>query len=193
MGYMQMRVLIKPARWLAVVLLLSGCGTATMTTSGAVSPTTIATTPAAADPILTIPFSDAHSGQSLTLASFAGKTVLVEGMAVWCTNCLAQQQQVVLARQKFGPNIQDISIDIDASENAPQLVKYAADKGFDWTFGLANKPLMDALVAKYGRVFTNPSNVPMFIISPDGKLSTIISGGHSADDLLKQISQPPAA
>ena len=189
-----MQVFIKPVHWIAIVLLLSGCGTAAATTpNSGVNPTTIVMTKEAIDPILTIPFADAHTGQTMTLASFAGKTVLVEGMAAWCTNCLAQQQQIVLARQKFGPNVQDISLDIDASENAPQLVKYAADKGFEWTFALANKPLMDALVAKFGRIFTNPSNMPMFIVSPDGHLSALISGGHSADDLVKQVNQPPAA
>jgi thiol-disulfide isomerase/thioredoxin len=191
-----MHILTRPIRWFAIALLLSACGanTATSAPTTAANVSTSATTAATVEPtILTIPFTDAHTGQTLTLASFAGKTVVVEGMAAWCTNCLAQQKQVVIARQKFGPNVEMISLDIDASEDAPQLVKYAADKGFDWRFTLANKPLMDALVAKYGRTITNPSNMPMFIISPDGTLSALLSGGHSADDLVTQVSHPPVA
>lgn len=202
-------------RWLALIGLLAACTTtptpapaptvAPSTTTAAAASTTVATgvvtdvlsatatadatTAALNSSILTLPFTDIHSGQNLTLASFAGKTVLVEGMAAWCSNCLAQQQQVALARQKFGANVIDISLGIDVSEDAPLLLKYAADKGFTWTFGLANKPLMDALVAKYGRAVTNPSNTPMFIVAPDGTLSALISGGHSADDLVSQVSK----
>jgi hypothetical protein len=139
-----------------------------------------------------IPFTDARSGQSITLASYSGKAVFIEGMAAWCTNCLNQQHQDVLARQQLaslGIDVTFISLDVDPSENAAQLAQYAQDKGFTWTFALASKPLMDGLINQFGRTITNPSSTPIFIIAPDGKLSELLVNGHNADDLVARIKQ----
>src|SRR5215475_4612241 len=37
-----------------------------------------------------LPLVNARTGQAFTLADFAGKTVYVEPMATWCTNCRQQ-------------------------------------------------------------------------------------------------------
>ena len=136
-----------------------------------------------------IPFTDARTNQTITLSQFAGKTIIVEGMAAWCTNCLHQQGQVLLAYPKFPANSIMISLDVDASENAAQLAKYAQDKRFPWTFGIAGKPLLDALIGQFGRTITNPPSTPIFMISPNGKVSELYTNGHDAPDLLNLIAQ----
>lgn len=186
-------------RRLALVLLSLGLLTACSAGSPAASQTTrlAVVTPAPTVPDwFSIPFTDARTGQPLTLAAYSGKTVFVEGMAAWCTNCLNQQRQDVLARQQLaalGANVTFISLDVDPSENAPQLAQYALDKGFDWTFALASKPLLDALINQFGRTITNPTSTPIFIIAPDGKVSELLTNGHAADDLVAHIKQQIAA
>jgi hypothetical protein len=68
------------------------------------------------------------------------------------------------------------------------LADYAAKHNFTWTFGSSNKPLMDALVAQFGRAITSPSNMPIFMISPSGKVSKLYTGGHTADQLISLIN-----
>jgi len=139
-----------------------------------------------------IPFTDARTNQPVTLAQYAGKTIIVEGMAAWCTNCLHQQGQVLLAYPKFPANTVMISLDVDANENAAQLAQYAQDKHFPWAFGIAGKPLLDALIGQFGRTITNPPSTPIFIISPNGKVSELYTNGHDAPDLLTLIGQNSA-
>jgi len=180
------------------ISLVAGCGsTAIAPTSVPLSyalPTATPMQPAANIPAwFNLPFSDARTGQSITLASYAGKTVMVEAMAAWCTNCLAQQTQDVQVHQQLGDSVTMISLDVDSHEDATLLAKYAKDKNFTWTFAVSNGPLLDALVAQFGRTITNPPSTPIFIISPDGKLSDLLTNGHSADDLIAQIKQRSAA
>ena len=39
-------------------------------------------------------FTDAVTGETFTINGFRGQVVLVETMAMWCSNCMRQQQQV---------------------------------------------------------------------------------------------------
>ena len=41
-----------------------------------------------------LPLVNARTGDTFTLADFAGKTVFIEPMATWCPNCRAQQGYV---------------------------------------------------------------------------------------------------
>ncbi len=169
----------------------SGTGSAVPATA---LPTQAATSAVGLSPSwLSLSFTDARTGQPITLASYAGKTVMVEAMAAWCTNCLAQQKQVVQVHQQLGDSVPIISLDVDSHEDATLLANYAKDKNFTWTFAIASGPLLDALVAQFGRTITNPPSTPIFIISPNGTVSELLTGGHTADDLLAQIKQHSTA
>jgi hypothetical protein len=48
-----------------------------------VTPTSRATAAATTSPVLRIALTDVRSAERFTLGGFAGKTVIVEGMAVW--------------------------------------------------------------------------------------------------------------
>ncbi len=53
------------------------------TSTGSATPTNAATSTTATSPILRIALDDVRSGERFTLGGFAGKTVIVQGMAVW--------------------------------------------------------------------------------------------------------------
>src|SRR5690349_17803814 len=44
---------------------------------------------------------NARTGETFTLADFAGKTVYVEPMATWCTNCRRQMQTIIDLRNQL--------------------------------------------------------------------------------------------
>ncbi len=184
-------------RMFPLLLLLIGfaaCSSpAAPTSAPTVLPTSAPTATSTTPDWLSLPFTEAKSNQPMTLASFKGKTVYVEAMAAWCTNCKNQQRQVVEARKSFGDDVVFISIGVDPNENAPQLAKYAVDQGFDWTFGQATPELINKWIVQFGRTITNPPSTPIFIISPSGKVSELYTNGHSADDLVKLIKQQQAA
>ncbi len=183
---------------LFIVSLLAACSSP-MPTATAIAIATAAPTPkvttasdslAPAGPAwLSTPLTDARTNKPFTLASYAGKTVVVEAMAAWCTTCLAQQRQVIEARKVLGYSVIYISLNVDPNQNAAGLAQYAADNGFDWTFAMGSTEAIEQLIAQYGRTITNPPSVPLFIINPVGKPSELVTGGHSADDLVKLIKQ----
>ena len=78
------------------------------------------------------------------LERFPGlKVVFVEPMAIWCTNCRQQMHQVTAAHELA--DFHSVSIDVEPTEIAEDLVAYAAREGFDWPFVLADAELATAL------------------------------------------------
>lgn len=139
---------------------------------------------------LNLPFADAKTGQNITFANYRGKTLIVEAMAVWCEECFYQQTQSAQALKQLNRDtVVYLSLDIDPSPDTKLLAEYAAKNHFGWTFGSSNKQLMDALVAHFGRAITIPSNMPIFMISPSGKISSLYTGGHTAAQLIQLINE----
>ena len=50
-----------------------------------------------AQPWATAPLTDVATGETFRIADLAGKVVIVETMAIWCSNCRAQQGDVQAA------------------------------------------------------------------------------------------------
>ena len=63
---------------------------------------------------------NARSGQAFTINDFKGKVVLVETMAVWCTNCLAQQKEIKALHDKMGMQADFVSVSLDIDPNEKQ-------------------------------------------------------------------------
>lgn len=87
----------------------------------------------------TVSLTDVNSGETFAVADFKGKVVLVETLAMWCSNCLKQQGQVQMLHDLVGENDGFISlgIDIDPNENADALKSYTNNNGFDWIYTVA--------------------------------------------------------
>jgi thiol-disulfide isomerase/thioredoxin len=154
-------------------------------------PTVAASAPAAERPGWHyLPLTDATSGQSFTLADFAGKTVYVEPMATWCTNC-RQQMSVIrdqLRAQVDPERIVFVGLSVETNLASETLASYTSTHGFDWTFAVMTPELLQDLASTFGRTVTNPPAVPHFLIGPDGTTSDLSTGHHSADRLLEQLT-----
>ncbi len=168
-----------------VVLVLAGLW---LTACGAASGSTDRTA------WMTVPFTNVKTGKSITLADYAGKTVVVEGMAAWCGVCFYQQTQAAqMMAQIKSDQIVYISLDLDANEPYATLVDYATKNNFGWTFATTNKPLMEGLISQFGRTISNPDSMPIFLISPSGHVSQLYTGGHTAEQLISLIAQQSKA
>jgi len=132
---------------------------------------------------------DVNTGDAFTINDLKGKVVLVETMAVWCTNCFRQQSQVKGLHAMLGERDDFVSlgIDIDLNEDATKLKGFIEAKGFDWMYAVASADVARDLSAQYGAQFLNPPSTPMLIIDRKGVAHTLPFGIKSADDLLKAL------
>ncbi|MBA3586967.1 MAG: hypothetical protein H0W41_04925, partial [Chloroflexi bacterium] len=73
------------------------------------------------DALLAVELTDVRSGETFTLGDLAESNgpVLLETMAVWCSNCRAQQQEVVIAHERG--EFTSVSLDVDLSESPEDL------------------------------------------------------------------------
>jgi len=134
---------------------------------------------------------DARSGQTFTINDFKGKVVLVETMAMWCSNCLKQQTQVKALHEALGmrDDFVSIGLDIDPNENIDALKGYVEDKGFDWYYAVSPVDVSREIASLYGDQFLNPPSTPILVIDRHGEAHPLPFGIKSADDL-QQAIQP---
>lgn len=132
---------------------------------------------------------DVHSGEAFTINDLKGKVVLVETMAVWCSNCFKQQTQVKALHESLGmrDDLVTIGFDIDPNEDAAQLKDFATTNGFDWKYVVSPTDVSRDLSSLYGAQFLNPPSTPMLIIDRHGVAHPLPFGIKSADDLMKAL------
>lgn len=129
------------------------------------------------------------TGESFSINDFKGKVVLIETLAMWCSNCLKQQQQVKLLHETLGMNEDLISIglDVDTNEQAEDLKTYVENNGFDWIYAVASDEVTREIANLYGAQFLNPPSTPILIIDREGQAHPLPFGIKSAEDLQKYI------
>jgi hypothetical protein len=132
---------------------------------------------------------DATSGESFRIEDYRGKVVLLETLAMWCSNCYRQQSEVKLLHEKLGPRTDFISLglDIDPNENLADLKNYVEDNEFDWLYAVAPLDVARELGQLYSAQFLNPPSTPMLIIDRQGNVHTLPFGIKSADQLLEAL------
>ena len=139
---------------------------------------------------------NAKTGENFTLADFEGKTVFVEPMATWCSNCRRQLNNVVAAKSELNnaelsEEEQDyvfIALSVEGNIPNEDLAQYAEREGFDLIFAVASQDLIRQLVDEFGRPITNPPVTPHFIIKSDGSTTELQTGLESTDELVVELT-----
>ncbi|MCB9419850.1 MAG: hypothetical protein H6667_08600 [Ardenticatenaceae bacterium] len=134
-----------------------------------------------------IELTDARTGENFTLASFSGKTIFVEPMATWCTNCRQQLGNVHEARAQLGDEVIFIGLSLETNLDSADLAQYQSDQGFDWTFAVMTPEMLQSLADTFGRSITVAPNTPHFVIRADGSYTELVTGIDSPDQLVQQI------
>lgn len=171
-----------------LAFLVTACG-------GASTPAAPPVADAAQDTMAAIPawysvsLTDASTSQAFTIQGFSGKVVLVETMAMWCSNCVRQQNEVKALHELLGERDDFISIgvDIDINEDLASLKGYVESNGFDWLYTVASPDVARDIAAQYGEQFLNPPSTPMLVIDRHGVAHPLPFGIKSAEELLQAI------
>ncbi len=132
---------------------------------------------------------DVNTQSDFRISDFAGKVVLLETMAMWCTTCKRQQQEVVALHQTLGEreDLVSVVLDVDPNEDAKSLAQYSIDNRFNWIYAISTSEVSRGLASSFGDQFLNPSSAPMLIIDKDGVAHPLPFGVKSASDLLVQV------
>jgi thiol-disulfide isomerase/thioredoxin len=130
-------------------------------------------------------FTNVSTGETFTINDYKGKVVLIENLAMWCSNCKKQQEQVKLLHELIGMNedLVSIGLDIDTNENAEDLKTYIANNGFDWIYTVATQEVTREIGNLYGAQFLNPPSTPIIIVDRNGQTHPMPFGIKSAEDL----------
>jgi thiol-disulfide isomerase/thioredoxin len=133
---------------------------------------------------------DVNSGERLAVADLQGRVVLVETMAIWCSNCLRQQQEVRALHEALGrrDDLVTLVLDIDPNEKAEDLKAYSARHGFDWTYAVAPREVAREIGQLYGDQFLNPPSTPMLIVDRHGEVHLLPFGRKTATDLQEALA-----
>lgn len=136
---------------------------------------------------------DVATGKTFRIADLAGRVLIVETMAIWCVNCLAQQREVYAALDELDPErVAYILLDVDPNETGPALAEYRSRNGFTGTYAIAGRETARALAADFGDQVLNPPNTPMILIGADGRI-TLTDYGHKAAGTVVQLARDHGA
>lgn len=133
----------------------------------------------------TVELTDVATGRPFRLADFAGRTVFLEHMAIWCSKCLEQQRQALAAAETLGDEVTFVVVDIEPSEGAAALAEYADRHGFPFTYAIAPRAYSRAVADAFGELVLAPPTTPVWFIGRDGTVTQTEQGVKSADRLVE--------
>jgi thiol-disulfide isomerase/thioredoxin len=179
---------IRFAALLAVLLSLAACGGSVTTPKPtALQPGTsappggVAVAPAWATTALV----DVATGESFQIADLAGKVVIVETMAIWCTNCRSQQHSVEGALARLpADRVVYVILDVDPNEDAASLAAYRTQQGFTGRYVIAPAAVARALADDFSDQFLSPPSTPIAVVGADGTVTRTDFGQKSSDDIV---------
>jgi cytochrome oxidase Cu insertion factor (SCO1/SenC/PrrC family) len=133
---------------------------------------------------------DAKSGNAFTINDFKGKVVLVEMMAVWCSTCKQQQEQMKALHEQMGmsDDLVTVSLDIDPNEDLDTVKSYLDTTGFDWKYAVASPDASREIASLYSDQFLNPPSAPVLIVDRHGVAHPLPFGIKSANDLMQAVN-----
>lgn len=109
------------------------------------------------------------SGKSVSLATYKGKTLVLNDWATWCPPCRAETPDLVATAKKLAASGDVVFLGVDSTEQAPIVRAFVAAKGV---------PYDQAIDAD--RVFANTYDVngypSTYVIGPDGTLRARVTG-----------------
>ena len=147
----------------------------------------------AADAWLDIELTDAASGDTFTLASLEGEVVAIEPMAIWCSNCKAQQDNVKSAFADIeAAGVRYISLGVDPNESPGALAKYADRRGYEWTFAQSPTEFSRAINDLFGAQILSVPSTPLIVLDGTGEIVYQDFGFHGPDALVEILDEAAA-
>lgn len=131
---------------------------------------------------------DVRTGEAFTVDALAGKLVVVEPMAIWCTTCAAQQAEVADALEALATDdLVFVSLDVDPNERAADLAEYADRAGFEWRFAVASREVARSLATTFGDQVLSPPSTPIIVVAPNGEVVDQGFGIKRSSELIERF------
>lgn len=122
-------------------------------------------------------------GNSVSMSSLQGKTVLINFWASWCTSCMEEASSLEAAWQQVKPDGKVVFIGIDYADTEPAATAYLEKYGIDYW----NGPDLRSAASQLFRVGGVPET---YLISGDGTLLGIKIGPfESMDEISTFLAQ----
>ena len=134
----------------------------------------------------------AITGETFTLASLSGKTVFVEPMATWCTNCSRQLSAVndakaQLMAEELGEDFVFLALSVEGNLANEKLASHAERIGSTIDFAVATPDLIRGISDSHGRGALNPPSTPHFIIKSNGEMTEVQTGMESSQEIYDEL------
>lgn len=137
------------------------------------------------------PLTDVASGETFTLAEYAGAALLVETMATWCGNCRRQLGHLTEARETLegeGIEVAYVAVSVERGLAPEALAAYADRQAFPFRFAVADDAFLQLLADRFGRRVLSPPSTPHVIVASDGTVSELRTGFTSPDELVALLA-----
>lgn len=121
-------------------------------------------------------------GETFTLSDHLGKVIIIDLMATWCPPCRLQMKELESVWEEKGDEIVIVSVDVDMSETADDVIKTFEEYVDKWVFVLDN--YKENVGGKYGAHLGIPRLV---IIDKKGNIYNYATGFTSKEILLERI------
>lgn len=136
---------------------------------------------------------DVSTGATFRIADHAGKVIVIETMAIWCSNCRVQQGDVKAALERLpADSVVYVVLDVDPNEDGASLSAYRDKNSFVGRYAIAGATVARALAAEFGDQFLNPPSTPMAVVGTDG-IVTLTGFGHKSPDEIVALAKAHGA
>lgn len=119
-------------------------------------------------------------GRRIDSKDLRGKVVVLDLMAMWCSPCSYQIEELKDVRARYSPqDVVIISVDVDPRESASQLKDYKESKGATWDFCTSTEDFRNNYPAEA---------VPtLYILDRDFEIHRVYQGAQSSEELSATI------
>jgi len=128
-------------------------------------------------------------GKPFALSEFAGKPVVVENFATWCSNCLRQLDDTQKAAAAAGGAAVFVALSVETEIDFADVAEYAKKNGFDnIRFAVMTPEFLAATSDAFGTTALNPPSTPKIIIGSDGTVGKTVTGFESPSDIAARLA-----
>ena len=128
-------------------------------------------------------------GQRFTIKDLAGKPVVVENFATWCSNCLRQLGDTQKAAVAAGDSAVFLALSVETDIALADVAAYADKHGFgNIRFAVMTPEFLAATKDAFGTAALNPSSTPKIVVTSGGKPGKVVTGFETPEKIAARIT-----